>query len=92
MLLDLVMAELPGLDRDCCLIKCQCQECGHKGHILSHDVTHLVRLELGRDQTLEALEPGLERGGGPPAPPGPPPSPATTSPFSLSNTNRRLSI
>ena len=28
-LLDLVMAELPGLDRDCCLIqtiKCQCQE------------------------------------------------------------------
>ena len=33
-LLDLVMAELPGLDRDCCLIKCQSQECGHiKSHV-----------------------------------------------------------
>ena len=39
LLVDLVMAELPGLELD--LESC------------------LVRLELGLDQTLEALEPGL---------------------------------
>ena len=42
LLVDLLMAELPGLELD--LESC------------------LVRLELGLDQTLEALEPGLLTG------------------------------
>ena len=70
LLVDLDMAELPGLELD--LDSC------------------LVRLELGLDQTLEALEPGLLRG--PLSPVFSWPSCSTTSCFSLSKTNNLLSM
>ena len=70
LLVDLVMAELPGLELD--LDSC------------------LVRLELGLDQTREALEPGLLTE--PLSPVFSCPSCSTTSCFSLSNTNNLLSM
>ena len=88
MLLDLVIAELFGLPlrldlefdldkQSWCLLDHTIRSEEYK------TVIHLVRLELGLDQTLDALDPGLDNDdGGPPLPPGL--SCSTTSLSSLS--------
>ena len=87
MLLDLVIAELFGLplmlDLELDLDKQSWCLLDHGQIREKQTVFHLVRLELGLDQTLDALDPGLDSDdGGPPPPPGL--SCSTTSLSSLS--------